>query len=509
MDSKKHIGLILFGTLSLSGFILTKAISLNKRYTTSLQSPDSNIDNKDKKHEIVLADKTSNEFINKKWINIVSDIKGDINENEDIELEIINELNETILLCYVDSNGKLHHYYPISDGSIKDGSVCNRHVEFTCSKDSFVLIKPPKQSMKSNTILSPEIPYVSTPITTNNNILLKKKIPTPLYNRLPISPLPRSPRTPIKRDSIIKKNKDKDTLKSDEKGESLIEDDYLPKYLNEVSEEMFICVYKPYLCGHQHTLTLTKDDEMNVKAIVYYNKIIKEEVIDNTNKVYESKKISGFQIFAEPGVFEEFRDFYSILEQELKMVKALLPTAVEKKLRDDTPIWINKSLSFGSSKNPTIGKGSTYHPKNGQKWLKANGMSEKKAGSIEMYTVKEHLKSRHLWGIGGVLLHEFCHAYHDKFCPDGFDCDIIRKAYNTAMSKKLYDSVAVHGPQGKDGPIKAYACANAMEFFAELSVAYLWHSDFQEYNKWFPFNRTQLRKHDPNTCKVLNRIWYC
>jgi hypothetical protein len=47
------------------------------------------------------------------------------------------------------------------------------------------------------------------------------------------------------------------------------------------------------------------------------------------------------------------------------------------------------------------------------------------------------------------------------------------------MSKKLYDSVAVHGPQGKDGPIKAYACANPMEFFAELSVAYLWHADFQ------------------------------
>lgn len=112
-------------------------------------------------------------------------------------------------------------------------------------------------------------------------------------------------------------------------------------------------------------------------------------------------------------------------------------------------------------------------------------------------------------GIGGILLHEYCHAYHDKHCSDGFDCDIIRKAYTTAMSKRLYDCVPVHGAQGLKGPIKAYACTNACEFFAELSVAYLYHSDNQEYNKWFPHNRSQLRKHDPITCKVLNKLWYC
>ena len=480
IDTKKHLGLIIFSTLSLSSMILTKAISINNRYN-SLQSPNINIDKKNKKHEIVLADKNSDDYINKKWINIVSDVKGDIEENQDIELEVINELDETIICCYVDPDGKLHHYYPISDGSIKDGSVSSRHIEFTCAKDSFVFIKQPKVNLKPYANLSSELQYLS-PQPINGNSHIKKKVPTPLYNRLPKSPFTRIPRNPQTPKTLEKKKNDlyfDSKSKLEEKSESLIEDDCLPKYLSEVSDDMFLCVYKPYLCGHQHTLTLTKDNEMNVKAIVYYNKMEKEEIIDNTDKVYEFRKISGFQIFAEPGVFEEFKDLHNVLEQELKMVRALLPTAIEKKLRDDTPLWINKSMTFGSSKNPTLGRGSTYHPKNGQKWLKANGMTEKKAGSIEMYTVKEHFKSRNLWGIGGILLHEFCHAYHDKICPDGFDCDMIRKAYNIAMTKKLYDSVAVHGIQGKDGPIKAYACANAMEFFAELSVAYLWHSDFQ------------------------------
>jgi hypothetical protein len=81
------------------------------------------------------------------------------------------------------------------------------------------------------------------------------------------------------------------------------------------------------------------------------------------------------------------------------------------------------------------------------------------------------------------------------------------------MRAKLYDSVFVHGPQGiaVDGSrvaIKAYACTNCMEFFAELSVAYHYGLDEEtEYNKWYPHNRAQLRKHDPASYAVLQKIW--
>jgi hypothetical protein len=85
------------------------------------------------------------------------------------------------------------------------------------------------------------------------------------------------------------------------------------------------------------------------------------------------------------------------------------------------------------------------------------------------------------------------------------------------MEKKLYDCVPVHGPQGTTGGCKAYACYNCMEFFAELSVAFLWQKDShvdgapltcaKEYNKWFPHNYCQLKSHDLDTCKVLAQAW--
>jgi hypothetical protein len=72
----------------------------------------------------------------------------------------------------------------------------------------------------------------------------------------------------------------------------------------------------------------------------------------------------------------------------------------------------------------------------------------------------------------------------------------------------LYDAVPVHGRQGAKGPAKAYACTNCMEFFAELSVALHWTSDDKtEYNKWYPFNRAHLKKHDFSTYVVLCKMW--
>ena len=131
-----------------------------------------------------------------------------------------------------------------------------------------------------------------------------------------------------------------------------------------------------------------------------------------------------------------------------------------------------------------------------------------KAGGIEVYCAQEYLDSRTQWGVGGLLLHELSHAFHNKFCPEGYDCLLIRTAFTQAMNKKLYDSVAVHGRKGLQ---KAYACANCMEFFAELSVAFLYQNSIDnptlEYNKWYPHNYIQLFQHDPSTCEVLSTIW--
>jgi hypothetical protein len=49
-----------------------------------------------------------------------------------------------------------------------------------------------------------------------------------------------------------------------------------------------------------------------------------------------------------------------------------------------------------------------------------------------------------------------------------------------------------------------------MEYFAELSVAFLGgvnKDEDCEFNKWFPFNRKQLKKHDPRAYQLLKQLW--
>jgi hypothetical protein len=90
--------------------------------------------------------------------------------------------------------------------------------------------------------------------------------------------------------------------------------------------------------------------------------------------------------------------------------------------------------------------------------------------------------------------------------PGGYDNKEIKECYEAAMKEGLYDCVKVHGVQGPE--TKAYACSNCMEYFAELSAAFLGGTDEnEEYNKWFPFNRKQLKEHDPRAYKLLARVW--
>ena len=75
------------------------------------------------------------------------------------------------------------------------------------------------------------------------------------------------------------------------------------------------------------------------------------------------------------------------------------------------------------------------------------------------------------------------------------------------MKKGLYDKVCVHTIDGRE-ECRAYACTNEFEYFAELSAAFLGCRDGAiEFNKWYPFNRLQIKEHDPDGYKMLKRAW--
>jgi hypothetical protein len=46
-----------------------------------------------------------------------------------------------------------------------------------------------------------------------------------------------------------------------------------------------------------------------------------------------------------------------------------------------------------------------------------------------------------------------------------------------------------------------------MEYWAELSVAYMCKDGTNEFNKWFPHNRQQLQSHDSFAYEVLDKLW--
>ena len=96
-----------------------------------------------------------------------------------------------------------------------------------------------------------------------------------------------------------------------------------------------------------------------------------------------------------------------------------------------------------------------------------------------------------------MVLHEMAHAYHHQFLPDGFDNADVKAAYLRAKRAGLYDKV--QRINGRDE--KAYAMQDPMEFFAENSEALFGTNDF------YPFVRSELNRHDPETGEMLRAAW--
>lgn len=275
-----------------------------------------------------------------------------------------------------------------------------------------------------------------------------------------------------------------------------------PVRLVDVDALAFLAHYTPRTHA-KHVLTIRANQWGGVLPTVSTASL---EVVDSSSKVYETICIGGFTVHCEPGVFACSPSLEELLTTDIEAMSAILPQTAKERLQASTPIWLNKSLVYGPVAAPIDEQRSMYHSQKELIGLRKKGLNVAKAGGVEICNALYYLQSRTLWGPGGLLLHEFSHAFHDKCCPDGSDCADIIQAYQLAMSRGLYDAVDVHGPEGLRGPIKHYACTNPSEFFAELSVAYHWKEQ-SEHNKWFPFNHQQLLQRDPDTCRVLDKLW--
>lgn len=235
--------------------------------------------------------------------------------------------------------------------------------------------------------------------------------------------------------------------------------------------------------------------------------------VDVSSKHYDRVTLGGWPCRIEPGCFQFSEkesqqkgssSIQSRFERDIAAACQSLPPSAREKLQQSTPIWINKSHMWGPRVAPVRGRDACFHP--GPGWLSRNGDNPAKCGGVEFYDAKHYLSDCDHWGPGGLILHELSHAWHNIHIANGYDNKQIEECYELAMKDGLYDCVRVHGPQGPE--CKAYACTNSMEYFAELSVAFLGGlDDTLEHNKWFPFNRSQLREHDPRAFDMLCQMW--
>jgi hypothetical protein len=227
--------------------------------------------------------------------------------------------------------------------------------------------------------------------------------------------------------------------------------------------------------------------------------------LDTTTKVYHRTVLGGWPVYLEPNWHDGDVALEQRLADDLKHVATtVLPQEARDYLQEHCPVWVNKSLVHGLKACLVQAKGCCYH--SDLEWIKNNKFHLEKAHSVEIREADFYRHDVNLWGMGGVMVHEFSHAYHHLMIPGGFENAEILECYTAAMKEGLYDCVAVHGTQGPE--CKAYACTNCMEYFAELSTAFLGGTKTgEEYNKWYPFNRQQLKEHDPRAYQLLSRLW--
>ena len=204
---------------------------------------------------------------------------------------------------------------------------------------------------------------------------------------------------------------------------------------------------------------------------------------------YEARQVEGWTVLVNRGFLEgapELADrTLTLLRDQLYQVGRRVPGRALKTLRT-IRIWVEEREPH----HPCM----AYHPDAG--WLAEHGMNPEKARCVEVANARTFLT----WTVEQpwMVLHELAHGYHHQALVDGHENPEVRDLHQQAIAGKLYESV-LH-INGSEGP--AYAATNPMEYFAEGSEAFFGTNDF------YPFVRSELRRHDPRLYKFLETAWH-
>ena len=211
---------------------------------------------------------------------------------------------------------------------------------------------------------------------------------------------------------------------------------------------------------------------------------------------WELRSIKGFTVLVHEEVLRQPADRWhrkplDVLETEFDDLKRVVGPRLAELLRQ-IPVWVRwNAVDPGAPSAIAFYYG---YPAN---VLARAGREPLMANSIEIVSLKRLGEAR----LPGskfqqvITLHEMAHAIHHRLL--GFDAPEVTAAFQTAIERKLYDSAS-----DRTGRVsRAYARTNAMEYFAEISCAYL-DSCF-----YYPFTYSDLKQHDPVGFALMDAVW--
>lgn len=179
-----------------------------------------------------------------------------------------------------------------------------------------------------------------------------------------------------------------------------------------------------------------------------------------------------------------------LLDKQLEEITRVVPAAAVIELKK-VPLYFNPEYP---NKRPSA----EFHPDAG--WLRSNGRDPVMAKGVEFTNVRNFEQETNR--MPNFVLHELAHAYHFRVLDGGFGNSKVKAAFERAKNGGRYEKVERHFGNGRPNSTeRAYALSNPMEYFAETTEAYFSRNDF------FPFNRDELKQHDPEMLDLLKELW--
>ncbi len=206
---------------------------------------------------------------------------------------------------------------------------------------------------------------------------------------------------------------------------------------------------------------------------------------------YDSLVLEGYTIYVECQALAEDPDLTNqaigLLASSLAQINDFGLDALILSALQAVPIFMDWK---------TTDQGACFHPS--KKWLLRHGYPIEKWQALEISNVANFVDWCHL-NQPYMILHELAHAYHFRVL--GMDYEPIEKAYESAMAGARYDTVRYHAGNRRYIQRLAYASNNKLEYFAEITEAFLGRNDF------YPFEKGDLWRHDPKGYQLLEDIW--